>query len=92
MKDYFKQEIFQRAMQGLIPADDGLHSFTYETDCGLTLECQLEFEEGDPSVGLPDSATLINACVGEYDIFNVLRMRLIDMIEHAFLNREVEWE
>lgn len=69
-----------------------LHPFTYETDCGLTLECQLEFEDGDPSVGLPDSATLISACVGEYDIFNVLRMRLVDMIEHAFLNREVEWE
>lgn len=72
-----------------------LHSFTYETDCGLTLNCQLEFDEGDPSVGLPDSATLVSACVGEYDIFDVLRMRLVDMIEHAFLSQPMQggaWE
>jgi len=55
----------------------------------------LEFDEGDPSVGLPDSATLVSACVGEHDIFDVLRMRLVDMIEHAFLSQPVQggaWE
>lgn len=72
-----------------------MNSFTYETDCGLTLECQIEFDEGDARVGLPDSATLVSACVGEYDIFDVLKLRLVDMIEHAFLNQTMqggEWE
>lgn len=92
MKEHYTEEVHPVA---IVPAAYGLEPFTYVTDCGLTLECELEFDEGDPSVGLVDSATLISACVDGHDIFNVLGLRVVDMIEHAFLSQPMqggEWD
>lgn len=96
MKEHYTEEVFPVA-QVVTPAQlasYGLETFTYETDCGLTLNCELEFDEGDASVGLNDSATLISAMVGKYDIAPVIGLRLVDMIESAFLNqpRESAWD
>ena len=83
MKEYYTQESHPVALIG----HPGTESFVYETDCGLTLHCELEYDEGDASVGLNDTATLISAYVGEYDIAAVLSLRLVDMIESAYLNQ-----
>ena len=61
-------------------------------ELGVDLECELEYDEEEPEVGLKASMTLISALVKEklgqppsLDILPVMRIELVDEIEAAAL-------
>jgi len=61
-------------------------------ELGVDLECELEYDEEEPEVGLKASMTLISALVKEklgqppsLDILPVMRLELVDEIEAAAL-------
>jgi hypothetical protein len=69
--------------------------FTFYCDelC-VDLECELEYEEAEPEVGLKDSMTLVSAipknALGDgtssgLDILEVMKLSLVDEIEAAAL-------
>jgi hypothetical protein len=69
--------------------------FTFYCDelC-VDLECELEYEEAEPEVGLKDSMTLVSAipknALGDgtssgLDILGVMKLSLVDEIEAAAL-------
>lgn len=84
MKDYFLDPVFVRALQPFAPAATDQHEHIWKTDCGLTLTCHLEFSPGERGLQ-PDTATLISAWVGPYDIAPVLALEIVDAIEADFL-------
>jgi hypothetical protein len=58
----------------------------------VDLECELEYEEDDPEVGLKASMTLVSALVKEklgqppsLDILPIMKLELVDEIEAAAL-------
>jgi len=71
---------------------DGLISYTYEFQIGKkkhTLECWLEFEDGDTSVGLTESWSVFHAYLGEVDISDLLSEEVKEqIIEEACLTFE----
>jgi hypothetical protein len=61
-------------------------------ELGVDLECELEYDEEEPEVGLKASMTLVSALVKEklgqpasLDILPVMRLELVDEIEAAAL-------
>ena len=65
------------------------YDFTFYCDelC-VDLECELEYEEAEPEVGLKDSMTLIHAFVegrDGLDVLGIMRLGLVDEIEAAAL-------
>ena len=63
--------------------------FTFYCDelC-VDLECELEYEEAEPEVGLNASMSLINAFVEGHDgldVLGIMRLGLVDEIEAAAL-------
>jgi hypothetical protein len=69
--------------------------FTFYCDelC-VDLECELEYEEAEPEVGLKDSMTLVSAipknALGDgtssgLDILGIMKLSLVDEIEAAAL-------
>ena len=74
--------------------------FTFYCDeLGVDLECELEYEEAEPEVGLKDSMTLVSAIpknaqlpaigfqhqVPVLDILPIMKLELVDEIEAAAL-------
>ena len=54
----------------------------------IDLECELEYEEAEPEVGLKDSMTLVSAIPKNapgLDILPIMRLSLVDEIEAAAL-------
>jgi hypothetical protein len=68
---------------------DGLVSYTYEFQVGKkkhTLECWLEVEEADDSVGLGESWSVFHAYLGGVDISDLLSEEVRqEIIEEACL-------
>lgn len=66
----------------------------YCDDLCIDLECELEYEEAEPEVGLKDSMTLVSAIPKNapgsatssgLDILPIMRLSLVDEIEAAAL-------
>ena len=66
----------------------------YCDELGVDLECELEYEEAEPEVGLKDSMTLVSAipknALGDgtssgLDILPIMKLGLVDEIEAAAL-------
>lgn len=54
---------------------------TYHHADGIVLECELEYDKGDDSVGLRPAAWIMSAKVGGVDILPLLDAELVDRIE-----------
>lgn len=70
---------------------DGLLNYTYEFQTGRTkhaLECWLEYEPSDPSVGLSESWSVFHAYLGGVDISELLsegvKAEIIEQAQLAF--------
>jgi hypothetical protein len=60
----------------------------YCDDLCIDLECELEYDQEEPDVGLKDSMTLISAVPKNapgLDILPIMRLSLVDEIEAAAL-------
>jgi hypothetical protein len=60
----------------------------YCDDLCIDLECELEYDQEEPEVGLKDSMTLVSAVPKNapgLDILPIMRLSLVDEIEAAAL-------
>jgi len=60
----------------------------YCDDLCIDLECELEYDQEEPDVGLKDSMTLVSAVPKNapgLDILPIMRLSLVDEIEAAAL-------
>ena len=60
----------------------------YCDDLCIDLECELEYDQEEPEVGLKDSMTLVSAVPKNapgLDILPIMRLSLVDEIEEAAL-------